>query len=255
MTATRELDWLPDHGEPPETWRYWLTKALKPASGWRIEKFLRHGRQRTDSCELVVVGPRGERRVFEIPEQKLLSTSASLRSTVVGVTDGLVRPDRMTQAELEDIWIALVQLATVTANQSKKDETREWLEQTVEHGDTDRLTDLTITASGRVRALEVLLARSKFDYLAARKFTDPMEINPRGPALLVDARTGERWMRVGEVATFWRHVIGVGEMSQPTIDGRLGAIGVRRHEYPFRFLGGGTRRVRLYRIGAAEETE
>lgn len=252
--AERTLLKLCDHGSPVEDFRHWLTHGLNPAQGWKVHKFLRHGRQRTDSCELVLVGPNAEQRFFEIPEQKLLSTPASLRSTLVGATDGLLRPERLTQAELEDIWIVLVELATVTANQSKKDEAREWLEQTIEQTDTNGLADFTMTASGRVKTLEALLARNRFDWLAARRLADPSEINPPRPGLLVDAQTGERWMRVGEVAVFWRHVIGVGEMSQPTIDGRLGAIGVRRHEYPFRSLGG-TRRVRLYRIGAPEEAE
>jgi hypothetical protein len=178
-----------------------------------------------------------------------------LRATLVSATDGLVRPRSLSKAELEDIWIALVTLATVTANQSTQDETLEWLEQTVEQGDTDGLAGLSMIPAERPDALAAWLARPKFDYLAARKFTDPSEINPPRPTLLVDARTGERWMRVGDVAAFWRHVIGVGVMSQPTIDGRLSAVGVRRHEYTYKDPRGVTRRARLYRVGGPEGAE
>ena len=241
----RQLDPLPDHGKPPAKWREWLDGALTPAAGYRVHNFLRHGRQRTDACELVLLAPDGERPVYEIPEQRLLSTPATLRATLVSVTDGLVRPRSMSKAEQEDIWIALVTLATVTANQSDKAETREWLEETIEQA--DRLVGFSLAPETRPDGLRALLARDKFDYLRARRFTDPQEVNPPRPTLLIDSRTGEGWMRVGDLAAFWRHVLGVGVMSQPTIDGRLSALGVKRHGYAVK-VGGTPWTVRLYRV-------
>jgi hypothetical protein len=249
----RTLRELPDHGEAPAEWRNWLTEALAPEPGYKVEKFLRHGRQRTDTCELVLVDRDRKRHTFEIEEQRFLSTPSSLRAAIAAATDGRVRPRRLTQAELEDVWIALVSLATVTANQSVKDETRERLEQTIEQA--EELTGLSLIAAERPRAFEALLARNQFDYLAARRFTDPTTTMPPRPVLLIDSRTGERWMRVGEVATFWRHVLGCEAIAQPKIDGRLAAIGVRRHEYTFKPLEGSTRRLRLYRVGGAREAK
>lgn len=246
----RTLPWLPDYGSPPADWRHWLTNALRPAPGWRVEKFLRHGRQRTDSCELVLVGPNGRREFFELGEQRHLQTPNSVRATVIAATDGLLRPERLTQAELEDIWIALVSLATVTAAQNSKDETRDWLEETV--AQAEPMTGHTLTSSGQRDAIAALLDRNVFNSLRAKQFADPAESNPPRPTLLIDSETGEQWMRVGEVAAFWRHVVGVGTMSQPTMDGRLSAIGVRRHSYACKDLSGRVRRARLYRVADAE---
>lgn len=243
--SKRKLDALLDHGKPPSEWREWLDRALTPAAGYGVHNFLRHGRQRTDGCELVMIGPGGERPSYEIPEQRLLSTPATLRATLVSVTDGLVRPRSLSKAEQEDIWIALVTLATVTANQSDKDEAREWLEATIEQAKP--LTGFSLAPAGRPDGLRELLTRDKFDYLRARQFTDPQESEPPRPTLLIDSTTAERWMRVGDLAAFWRHVLGVGVMSQPTIDGRLSAIGVKRHEYPVK-IGRSPRTVRLYRV-------
>lgn len=247
--SKRQLDYLLDHGQPPAEWRAWLDRALTPAAGYGIYNFLRHGRQRTDACELVLGGPGGERSSYEISEQRLLSTPATLRATLVSVTDGLVRPRSMSKAEQEDVWIALVTLATVTANQSDQAETREWLEATIEQADP--LRECSLAPTHRPDGLRALLMRDKFDYVRARKFTDPQAIDPPRPTLLIDAKTGERWMRVGDLAAFWRHVLGVGVMSQPTIDGRLSAIGVKRHEYAVK-VGGTPRTVRLYRVGDGE---
>jgi hypothetical protein len=248
--AERKLDKLPPYRAPPVAWREWLTKALSPAAGHKIEKFLRHGRQRTDMCEMVVSGPDGQRQIFELGEQRHLSTANALRATIVAATDGLLRPDKLTVPELEDIWIALVALATVTAEQSQKDETREWLEETV--AQASPLTGHTLTRSGQRDALSALLGRDVFNSLAAQRFTDPKETTPPRPALLIDNQTGERWMRVGDLAAFWRHVIVVGVMSQPTIDGRLSAIGVRRHSYACKDLSGRVLRARLYRVADVE---
>lgn len=248
--SKRQLDPLPDHGKPPSEWREWLDRAVTPAAGYSVHNFLRHGRQRTDACELVLLGEGGERRSYEIPEQRLLSTPATLRATLVSVTDGLVRPRSMTRAEQEDIWIAFVTLATVTAHQSDQDETREWLEATIEQAEP--VTGLSLVPERRPDGLRALLARNTFGYVQARKFTDPAEVNPPRPTLLVDSHTGERWMRVGDVAAFWRHVLGVGTMSQPTIDGRLAAVGVKRHEYPVK-VGRSVHTVRLYRVGDGGE--
>ena len=193
----RTLAHLLEHGSPPTQWRDWLDAALEPVRAYSVHNFLRHGRQRTDGCELVLIGPDGQRHAFEIDEQRLLSTPNTLRATLVSATDGLIRMRPMTKPELEDIWVALVTLATVTANQSQKDETREWLEQTIEQ--TEEVIGYSMVPAERPVAIQALLDRNRFDHLAAKRFIDPKESNPARPALLIDDRTGERWMRVSEL--------------------------------------------------------
>jgi hypothetical protein len=257
MAATkrieRQLSSLPEYGREPSPWREWLTEALSPAQCYRVHNLLRHGRQRSDACELVLLDPDGTHRSFEIEEQRLLSTPATLRATLVSATDGLVRPRSLTKGEQEDIWVALVTLATVTANQSTKAETQEWLEQTVEQA--EQLTGYSLVPQTRPDALAALLARNTFDYLAARRLTDPHEITPPRPALLLDTQTGEQWMRVGELAAFWRHVVGTPAISYRSIEGRLAAIGVKRHDYTFKPSGGTPRTVRLYRVADGSDAK
>lgn len=254
MTTEKERNWLPDYGADLPTWREWLTKMMGPADGFRIEDFVRHGRQRNDACELVVVAPGGKRLRFEIAEQRFLSTPGSLRATVAGVTDGLVRPGQLSKPELEDVWMALVTLATVTANQDLKSEARDWVEQFEEAA--ERITGHTLEPPGRVDALSRLVRyHARFERLAALAYADadvPPRDKPR-PALLVDsAEVGVRWARVGEFACFLRHVIGTGSMSQPTIDGRLSQLDIARVFFEERALGGKVK-ADLYRLPAEEE--
>jgi hypothetical protein len=243
----RRLKKLPRPDEPLSAVRDWLTKALAPAAGFRVEDFLRHGRQRTDGCELVLLGPGGQRRYFEVGEQRLLSTAGTVRATVVAATDALCRPGSLTKAEQEDIWVALVTLATVTANQDLKDEARDWLEQA--EAAAERIEGHTLEPPGRLDALQKLVDRRYFNRLRALEYSDPLAdpaTKPR-PALLVDKNTGERWMRVGEVACFLRHVLGTPSMTQPTIDGRLAAFYVDRKDFSAKGAAGYAK-ASLYRL-------
>ena len=243
----RRLEHLPEYADDLSAWRDWLTAALCPADGFRVEDFIRHGRQRIDGCDLVLNGSGGQRLSFAIEEQRLLSTPASQRPTLVAATDGLVRPGSLTRPEQEDVWIALVTLATVTANQDARSEARDWLVQ-VERA-AEPMYGATLQPVGRLDALVKLGWRELFDRPRALDFADPKtkpEDKPR-PVMLVDSQTGEHWMRVSEVACFLRHVLGATPMAYPTLDGRLSAIGVGRVDFAQR-RGTTYGRARLYRL-------
>ena len=131
MTKTgRQLEPLPDYGADLAQWRDWLTDALKPAFG-RVEDFVRHGRQRIDRCEIVILHA-GDLLRFDLDEQRLVATPGTQRQSFASATDGLLRLPALTKAEQEDVWTALVTLATVTANQDADDEARDWIEQAEE---------------------------------------------------------------------------------------------------------------------------
>jgi hypothetical protein len=235
-----------------ENLRAWLTGALRPKPGWRVDGFIRHGRQRDDTCELELLGPGGTRRRLEIPEQRLLSAPASLRATVTSATDGLVRPGSLVKSELEDVWLALVTIASVTANQSLEDEARVWLAEAERAG--ERLDGHTFEPDGRLDAIRALKRRDQFDAMRAKQYTDPNLLGPRPrPAVLIDRQTGARYMRVGEVSAFLRHVIGVQSSSQAKIDGRLSGAGAERVRFVAKNASGKTEKADVYRL--PEEAE
>jgi hypothetical protein len=249
MTAKteRQLEPLPDYDAELSQWRDWLTTALRPAFG-RVENFIRHGRQRVDRCELVILGVAGETLLFDVEEQRLLSTPGTQRQTLVSATDGLLRPPALTKAEQEDIWTALVTLATVTACQDAGDEASDWLAQA--ESAAKKLTGHTLRGPGRLEALEALAKHGAFTHARALEFADPRHRDgePPRPALLVD-KTGERWMRVGDVAAFLRYCTGAPPMSQLTLDGRLAAVGVTRVRYGARSRSNGRfAQAKLYRL-------
>ena len=118
------------------------------------------------------------------------------------------------------------------------------------------MAGLTLTKPERDTALWALVCRQNFDYAAARALVHSPPGKGLRPVLLLDAGTGEKWMRVGEVACYWRNVINVGTMSQPTIDGRLAAIGIKRHpDITYKDASGKVWRIRLYRMADGEVPE
>jgi hypothetical protein len=226
---------------------------LRPKPGWRIDNFIRHGRDRADTCELELVGPGGARRRFEISEQRLLSTPTALRATLTSATDGLIQPGSLVKSELEDTWVALVTIASVTANQSLKGEAGVWLAEAERAAEP--IVDRTFEPVGRLDAIQALKHRDQFDSMRAKQYSDPDLIGPRPhPAVLIDSQTGERWMRVGEVAAFLRHVIGIQTSSQTRIDGRLAGAGAERKLFTAKNANGRTEKADVYRLpGEVEE--
>jgi hypothetical protein len=147
----------------------------------------------------------------------------------------------------------LVTIASVTANQDPRDEARDRIEQAEDAAVV--IDGETLQGAGRLGALVALKRHGIFDRARAEGFIDARlrhDTPPPGPALLVDAQTGERWMRVGDVAAFLRYATGAPPMSQATLDGRLSAIGVERRRYAARRRSNGVHvAVKLYRLPPA----
>ena len=231
--SKRQLAALPDYGADLGAWRDWLTAAIRPAFG-RVEDFIRHGRQRIDGCAVVVV--EGTERVeFKIAEQRDL-LAGNLRATLASVSDGALRVPALSRTEQEDIWIALVTLATVTAEQSTEEETRDWLEQAEDAASPIRGS---LAPGERYAALEQILGHGTFTRERALAHTDPRSYTDPGdrprPVLLqeialVDDKptVAARWMRVGDVAMFLRYCTLAPPMSHLTLDGRIEAAGGER---------------------------
>ena len=242
---SRQLDYLPDHDDPLNVWRDWLTAALCRVPGTRIADFVRHGRNEEDPCELVVLVPGGGRRAFSFDRQGLLMRPGGQRTMMASITDGLIGPRSLTKAEHEDIWIALVMLATVTVDQSQAEETADWLDQFV--AVSEPIVGHTLHSEGRLDALRVLLLRPRFGRIAALDVDNPRIEHPVRPAQLIDMQTDERWFRASELAAHWRHALGISALSWSSITSRLRQIGVERFYMQVR-RGGEHPNMVLYRI-------
>src|SRR4051812_37657875 len=97
--SKRRLGELPDHGTGLREVREWLTTAIGPRPGYRVEEFIRAGRQRRDPCTLVLSTPDGGRVRFRFPEQRELSVAGSLRAAVHAYSDGLCHVPALSKAE------------------------------------------------------------------------------------------------------------------------------------------------------------
>jgi hypothetical protein len=227
------LPHLPDRDAPLSELRDWLTRALNPPKGYRFEDFARHGRQLSNPAALVLITPPGGHVTFRFREQKGLARPGNLRPTIYSVTDGLCRPGHLSGPEASDVWCALCSVAHVMTQQDERDETADWLERFLEVCEPEE--KYTLEPAGRYDALVAMKDRGAF----GRRDANAMLANPdkswgwRQPLLLVDSVTGRRWIRVAELATFVRTVMG-SPMGYGVLDGRLLEIGAERLTYESR---------------------
>ena len=185
--------------------REWLGLAVRPPSGWHVDKFERAGRQRTDPCTLSISNGR-ERESFRFDEQQILHIRP--RIALHSISDGRLRMPHLTGTEIEDFWAGLTRLGHVLTEYDEADETRKWLEHLVEA--TVPLTGQSLIPDRRHDALMALKHRGEFkrlDALAIVKGADGRE--QRHPVRLIDEHSGDEWIRSGEALVYLRLVEGV----------------------------------------------
>jgi hypothetical protein len=109
-------------------------------------------------------------------------------------------------------------------------------------------TRYTLEMVGRFEALQALQGRGVFE----RPHAQLMAVEPdeakwkRRPVLLIDNRNASRWVRVAEVATYFRVVLGQAQ-GHGVLDGRMSEIGATRLMYEVR-IGKEHPRANLYRL-------
>ena len=218
QTKTRPkgtLPYLPTTSDI-EVLREFLSLALRPREGWRVWEFERAGRQKTDPCSLVVRNGR-EVQTHRFKHQGELY-GRDVRSVVVAVTDGELRPPHLTGGEIEDLWAALCILGTVASEYDDRDEARKWIEQLLTACQV--FTGHTLIPDARHDALMALKAHGEFtrpDALSMLRGGDPQW--QRRPVRVIDRVTGEQYVRAGEAATFVRYVLGAEPLSPPDLQG------------------------------------
>jgi len=215
------LPYLPDEREP-ETLRAWLTRALRPPSNWGLSGFERTGRDGRDPCALAFVNGRESRR-YRIKRQTDLMRSPRL--TLASATDGWLAVPHLTAGEIEDVWAALCTLGRVLTEFDEPEQTREWVEAYLPA--TSTLAGFSLVPDSRHDALMAIRRAGEFrrgDAEQMRRGADPGL--QRRPTRVVDAMTGEQWIRPGELAAYVRWVLGVEPLSHGTLRARLQEIGV-----------------------------
>jgi hypothetical protein len=213
--------------------RGWLTRAFAPPGGYRFDSFERHGRGLSDPAWLTLRAPTGAPVRFRFSEQRALAKPTNVRPAVVSITDGLCRMGQITNPEAADVWVALCSVAHVAAHQDEVDDFREQLESFL------RVTNLegrwTLEPTGRYDALLGIQAAGAFEPRHARLMRDDVDERhwTRRPLRIADAITGLLWVRVGELATYLRHVLGL-RLGHGWLDGRMSEIGAARESFEMR---------------------
>jgi hypothetical protein len=227
------LPYLPNRDAPLSEHRAWIDRALAAPSGYRLESFVRHGRQLSNPAEMTLLTPVGGHVKFRFREQRGLARPNNLRATLYSVTDGLCRPPHLTNGEASDVWCALCAFAYVGIQQDERDETSDWLDKFLEIAKVE--TEHTLEPDGRYDALVALQERGMFERQDAQALLAPPSKawSWMQPVVLRDSKTRRDWIRVKELATYVRNVVGV-PLGYGVLDGRMLELGAERYRYEAR---------------------
>jgi hypothetical protein len=218
-----KLPYLPDERDSADALLAWLTLAMRPPEGWRVQSFERLGPDRDHPALLIVANGR-ESRTFRFKRQRDLR--ADPRSELAAVASGWLAMPHLTGGEVEDVWMALCTVGQVLTEQDEPDQTREWIEAMLPV--CLPLTGHTLVPDGRHAGLMALKALGEFTKTDALSMVrpGPDEGYQRRPTKFVDKHTGAQYLRVGETAAYLRYVVGVEPLSHSTLRARLHEIGV-----------------------------
>jgi hypothetical protein len=224
---------LPDRNAALSDLRAWLTRAFAPPQGYGFEGFERHGRRLSDPSWITFHTPAGSDVRFRFPEQRALAKPTNLRSSVVSISDGLCRMGAVSNPEAQDIWVALCSVAHVAAQQDEVEEFREQLDSFLRV--TEPVTKWTLEPVGRYDALVGLQAAGAFEPRHAKLMREDVNEKHwnRRPIRLIDANSTAIWVRVNELSTYFRHVLGL-TLGHGQLDGRMSEIGAIRQRFEAR---------------------
>jgi hypothetical protein len=200
----------------------WLTAAFRPPKGYEFEGFDRTSNRKADPCSVIFRNGR-ERRTFRFERQADLA-HMSLRSAVLGISNGWCQMPHLTGSEIEDVWAGLCTVARVMTEYDDRDEATKWMHQLVDEAAI--LNGKTLVADGRHDGLMAMRAKGEFVRRDADQLVRGTDGWQRRPTRFVDDETGDQFVRAGETATFVWHVIGVRHLSRPGLKARLAEIGV-----------------------------
>lgn len=231
-----DVEWLRD----------WLTIAFRPQPGWRVKDF-QHGERLDDACTLVVANGQESRRYRFDSQRELTSSPQRLRVAVAAIAGHEMRIGHLKPAEAGDVYEALCAIGKVLAEEDELEQARDWLLRLLQ--DARSIEGRTMKDRATQRdALLTLKREPEFTHLDGRAIqSHPESPWPRQPVYLVDATTGELWLRAREAATYLRHILGV-TISQHKLTYRWGEIGVDYHYFQTNPEPRPHLQARLYRV-------
>ena len=227
------LPHLPARDAPLSDWREWVRRALNPPEGYTFDNFERHGRRLSDPAYIVMGTPAGGIVRYRFPEQRALAKPTNLRSSVVSITDGLLRVGPLTAPETSDVWVALCSIGAVVAQQDEVEDFLDHLD--AFKGVAEPETRYTLEQPGRYDALLALQARGLFERRHALLMASEVDESKwsKRPVVLFDRDTRRQWVRVPELATYLRHVVGL-PLGHGVLDGLMSEVGAPRIRYEVR---------------------
>jgi len=232
----KERKWpkMPDHADGIAGARKYINDAVRLPDGWRVASCVRWGTEGTDAMLLVFDGPDDEVLNVRFDSQAHAGKPSTLRHGMASMTSGKARMHHPSQGQAADFYTMCCALARALETTSTADMTREelraFLDTAYKLPGSHGLTKAETLRSG----LTAIRARAEWRRKDAQRYlttADDVLENRDRPMVLVDAVTGERWIRAGELATWFRHV-GTGHaggLSQRTLDGLLTEVDVTRH--------------------------
>jgi hypothetical protein len=218
------LPYLPGDRSPAFL-RAWLTRALRPPSGWHVERFERFGRTGRDPCTLYLANGRESKR-FRFARQ--IDLARNSRTAFLSESDAWLDVPHLTGGEIEDVWAALCRLGSVLSDFDEVEQTREWVEMFLPV--TLPLRGYSLVPDARHDALMALRNAGTFGKAEALSMIRPTDNGgpsyQQRPSRFIDEATGEQWVRPNELASYLRYVVGVEPLSHATLRARLREIGV-----------------------------
>lgn len=244
----------PDHYADVGAIRDYLTVAAGLPEHWHVQDACRLGQWGSDAMTLTIRTPGKEPDVtVRFDAQREAAKPATLHQAISAATRGRSRMKYPTPGQACDFFGMCCALAEVMENSTVADETQDWLDEFVTH--TWEITGHSLIDTAKRYDGLGELCQVAFERLEAQRYLRGDLDDKDLPRLLIDTRTKVRWIRVGDLATYIRHVIGIkGGVSQTTLDARLREIGVQR-AYIASKTATGYRKARVYCLPPAPKVE